>query len=30
MIKALNPADKDLVKAGLLGAKPEGLYKPKK
>jgi hypothetical protein len=29
MIRRLNRADKDLVKAGLLGAKPEGLYKPK-
>ena len=30
MIRRLNRADKDLVKAGLLGAKPEGLYKPKR
>jgi hypothetical protein len=30
MLRALNRADKDLVKAGLLGAKPKGLYKPKR
>jgi hypothetical protein len=30
MIRALHLADKDLVKAGLLGAKPEGLYKPQR
>lgn len=30
MIRSLNLADKDLVKAGLLGAKKEGLFKPKK
>ena len=30
MIRRLNRADKDLVKGGLLGAKPEGLYKPKR
>lgn len=30
LIRRLNRADKDLVKAGLLGAKPEGLYKPKR
>jgi len=30
MIRRLNRADKDLVKAGLLVAKPEGLYKPKR
>jgi hypothetical protein len=30
MIRRLNRADKDLVKAGLLGAKSEGLYKPKR
>jgi len=30
MIRRLNRADEDLVKAGLLGAKPEGLYKPKR
>jgi hypothetical protein len=30
MIRALNPADKDLVKAGLLGAKPKGLYQPER
>lgn len=30
MIRALNPADKDLVKAGLLGAKPQGLFKPRR
>ncbi|MFZ2054998.1 MAG: hypothetical protein WAU81_12495 [Candidatus Aminicenantales bacterium] len=29
MIRRLNRADKDLVKAGLLDAKPKGLYKPK-
>jgi len=29
MIRRLNPADKDLVRAGLLGAKPEGLFRPK-
>ena len=29
MIRRLNRADKDLVKAGLLGAKREGLSKPK-
>ncbi|MEW5902340.1 MAG: hypothetical protein AB1715_12820 [Acidobacteriota bacterium] len=28
MIRALNLADKDLVKAGLLGSKPQGLFKP--
>ena len=30
MLRALNLADKDLVKAGLLGAKLKGLFKPKK
>jgi len=30
MIRRLNRADKDLVKAGLLGAKPEGLFKPRR
>ena len=30
MIRALNLADKDLVKAGLMGAIPEGLFSPKK
>ncbi len=30
MTRALNLADKDLVKAGLLGAKPKGLYKPER
>jgi hypothetical protein len=30
MIRALNSADKDLVRAGLLGAKPQGLYKPQR
>jgi hypothetical protein len=30
MLLALNLADKDLVKAGLLGAKSKGLYKPKR
>ena len=30
MIQALNPADPDLVKAGLLGTKKAGLFKPKK
>ena len=29
MIRRLSRADKDLVKAGLLGARPEGLFKPK-
>jgi hypothetical protein len=29
MIHRLNLADRDLVRAGLLGAKPEGLFKPK-
>ena len=29
MVHSLNLVDKDLVKAGLLGAKPEGLFKPK-
>jgi hypothetical protein len=29
MIRRLNRVDPDLVKAGLLGARPEGLYKPK-
>jgi hypothetical protein len=29
MIRSLSLADKDLVKAGLMGAKPEGLFKPK-
>jgi len=29
MIRALNLADRDLIRAGLLGAKPKGLYKPK-
>lgn len=28
MIRSLNPADPDLVRAGLLGAKKSGLYKP--
>ncbi len=30
MIRSLNPADKDLVRAGLLGAKKTGLFKPQK
>jgi hypothetical protein len=30
MIRRLNLADKDLVRAGLLGAKPQGLFKPKR
>lgn len=30
MIRALNLADRDLVKAGLRGAKPRGLFKPKR
>jgi len=30
MIRSLNPADRDLVKAGLLGAKKAGLFKPRK
>jgi hypothetical protein len=29
MVRALNPADSDLVKAGLLGARKSGLFKPK-
>jgi len=29
MIRRLNLADPDLVKAGLLGARPEGLFKPR-
>jgi hypothetical protein len=29
MVRSLNLVDKDLVKAGLLGSKPEGLFKPK-
>jgi hypothetical protein len=30
MIKKLNPASDSMLKAGLLGSKPEGLFKPKK
>jgi hypothetical protein len=30
MVRRLNRADKDLVRGGLMGAKPEGLYKPKR
>ncbi len=30
MIRSLSPADKDLVKAGLLGSKKSGLFRPKK
>lgn len=30
MIRRLSLADRDLVKGGLLGANPKGLYKPKK
>ena len=30
MTRALNPADPDLVRAGLLGSKPAGLFKPKR
>ena len=30
MIRSLNSADRDLVRAGLLGAKKAGLYRPKK
>jgi len=30
MIRSLNPADRDLVRAGLLGAKKAGLFKPRK
>jgi hypothetical protein len=30
MIRSLSLADKDLVKAGLMGAKPEGLFKAKR
>jgi hypothetical protein len=29
MVRALNPADRDLVRAGLLGARKAGLFKPK-
>jgi len=30
MTRALNLADRDLVKAGLLGAKPQGLFRPRR
>jgi len=30
MVRALNPADPDLVRAGLLGSKRSGLFKPKR
>lgn len=30
MVRALNPADPDLVRAGLLGSKKSGLFRPKK
>ncbi len=30
MVRALNPADPDLVRAGLLGAKKRGLFRPKR
>jgi hypothetical protein len=30
MVRALNPADPDLVRAGLLGSKKSGLFTPKK
>jgi hypothetical protein len=30
MVRALNPADSDLVRAGLLGSKRSGLFRPKK
>lgn len=30
MIRRLNLADKDLVKGGLLGANPKGLYRPRR
>jgi len=30
MVRALNPADPDLVKAGLLGSRKAGLFKPKR
>jgi len=30
MVRALNPADPDLVRAGLLGSKKSGLFKPKR
>jgi hypothetical protein len=30
MVRALNPADPDLVRAGLLGSKRSGLFRPKR
>jgi hypothetical protein len=30
MVRALNPVDPDLIKAGLLGSKKAGLFKPKR
>ncbi len=30
MVRSLSLADKDIVKAGLMGAKPEGLFRPKR
>lgn len=30
MVRALNPVDADLVRAGLLGSKKSGLFKPKR
>ena len=30
MVRALNPADPDLVRAGLVGSKKAGLFKPKR
>ncbi len=30
MVRALNPADPDLVRAGLLGSKKSGLFRPKR
>jgi hypothetical protein len=30
MVRALNPVDPDLVRAGLLGSKKSGLFKPKR
>jgi hypothetical protein len=30
MIKKLNIASESMLNAGLLGSKPEGLFKPKK
>lgn len=30
MVRALNPADPDLIRAGLLGSKKSGLFRPKR